>query len=111
MAWRALAGTPFSDWRVPGLLLARLVGGGFLLAGWWQWRCLRYARELSMAAGGADEIASLLPGSLSESYPDRTSTGKRRRVYGPVIDHSFAETTNYYWTDRRLTHDGIPLGG
>jgi hypothetical protein len=46
-----LAGTPFSDWRVPGVLLARLVGGGFLLAGWWQWRGHRYARELSMAAG------------------------------------------------------------
>jgi hypothetical protein len=46
-----LAGSPFSDWRVPGLLLAGLVGGGFLLAGWWQWRGHRYARELSMAAG------------------------------------------------------------
>jgi hypothetical protein len=29
-----LAGTPFSDWRVPGVRLAGLVGGGFLLA-WW----------------------------------------------------------------------------
>ena len=46
-----LAGAPFSDWRVPGVLLAGLVGGGFLLAGWWQWRGNRYARELSMAAG------------------------------------------------------------
>ena len=46
-----LAGTPFSDWRVPGVLLAGLVGGGFLLAGWWQWRGHRYARKLSMAAG------------------------------------------------------------
>ena len=46
-----LAGTPFGDWRVPGVLLAGLVGGGFLLAGWWQWRGHRYARELSMAAG------------------------------------------------------------
>jgi hypothetical protein len=46
-----LADTPFSDWRVPGVLLAGLVGGGFLLAGWWQWRDGRYARELSMAAG------------------------------------------------------------
>lgn len=46
-----LAGTPFSDWRVPGVLLAGLVGGGFLLAGWWQWRGGRHARELSMAAG------------------------------------------------------------
>ena len=46
-----LAGTPFTDWRVPGVLLAGLVGGGFLLAGWWQWRRRRHARELSMAAG------------------------------------------------------------
>jgi hypothetical protein len=46
-----LAGSPFSDWRVPGVLLAGLVGGGFLLAGWWQWRGHQYARELSMAAG------------------------------------------------------------
>jgi hypothetical protein len=44
-----LAGTPFSDWRVPGVLLVGLVGGGFLLARWW--RGHRYARELSMAAG------------------------------------------------------------
>src|SRR5215831_81277 len=46
-----LAGTPFSDWRVPGVLLAGLVGGGLLLAGWWQWRDRPHARELSMAAG------------------------------------------------------------
>lgn len=46
-----LVGTPFSDWRVPGVLLAGLVGGGFLLAGWRQWHNRRYARELSMLAG------------------------------------------------------------
>ena len=46
-----LAGSPFSDWRVPGVLLAGMVGGGFLVAGWRQWRGHRYARELSMAAG------------------------------------------------------------
>jgi hypothetical protein len=46
-----LAGSPFSDWRVPGVLPAGLVGGGFLLAGWRQWRGHRYACELSMAAG------------------------------------------------------------
>jgi hypothetical protein len=46
-----LAGTPFADWRVPGVLLSGLVGGGFLLAGWRQWRGRRHARELSMAAG------------------------------------------------------------
>jgi hypothetical protein len=46
-----LAGTPFPDWRVPGVLLATLVGGGFLLAGYWQWRNYRHARELSLLAG------------------------------------------------------------
>ena len=48
---RALAGTPFGDWRVPGVLLAVLVGGGFLLTGWWQWRDHWHARELSIFAG------------------------------------------------------------
>jgi hypothetical protein len=47
----ALAGTPFSDWRVPGVLLTALVGGGLLLTGWWQWRDHPYARELSIFAG------------------------------------------------------------
>jgi hypothetical protein len=31
-----LAGTPFVDWRGPGTLLAALVGGGFLVAAFWQ---------------------------------------------------------------------------
>ena len=43
-----LADSPFSDWRVPGALLAGLVGGGFLLAARWQWSGHRYARELSV---------------------------------------------------------------
>jgi peptidoglycan/LPS O-acetylase OafA/YrhL len=46
-----LAGTPFADWRIPGLLLAVLVGGGFLLAGWWQRDDRWHARELSVLAG------------------------------------------------------------
>jgi hypothetical protein len=46
-----LAGGPFSDWRVPGVLLAALVGGGFLFAGAWQWRGGWHARELSLVAG------------------------------------------------------------
>ena len=46
-----LAGTPFPDWRVPGLLLAAIVGGGFLLTGWWQLADHRYARQLSIIAG------------------------------------------------------------
>ena len=49
----ALAGSPFRDWRMPGALLAGLVGGGFLLAGWWQWNNHRYAPELSLIAAHA----------------------------------------------------------
>src|SRR3954454_7553567 len=47
----ALTGSPFQDWRVPGLLLATLVGGGYALtavmtaAGW------RWARMLTFVAG------------------------------------------------------------
>ena len=46
-----LAGTPFTDWRVPGLLLAVLVGGGYLFTGWWQASNRWHARELSIFAG------------------------------------------------------------
>jgi preprotein translocase subunit Sec61beta len=48
---KALAGSPFTDWRIPGVLLAALVGGGFLLAAYWQWRDRRHARGLSVFAG------------------------------------------------------------
>jgi hypothetical protein len=47
----ALTGSPFTDWRLPGVLLSMLVGGGFLVVGWWQWRDGPRARALSMAAG------------------------------------------------------------
>jgi hypothetical protein len=47
----ALARSPFSSWRVPGVLLAALVGGGFIAAGGWQLRNGPYARELSIVAG------------------------------------------------------------
>jgi hypothetical protein len=47
----ALEGSPFSNWRMPGVLLAALVGVGFVLAAWWQFHDYRYARELSMMAG------------------------------------------------------------
>ena len=46
-----LTRTPFPDWRWPGVLLAVLVGGGFLISGGWQWHGGRHARELSMTAG------------------------------------------------------------
>jgi hypothetical protein len=47
----ALAGSPFADWRIPGVLLATLVGGGFVATGLWQWRGGWHARELSLLAG------------------------------------------------------------
>jgi hypothetical protein len=47
----ALAGSPFTDWEAPGVLLATLVGGGFLMAGGWQLTGRRHARELSVLAG------------------------------------------------------------
>ena len=36
-----LTGTPFTDWRIPGVLLA----------GRWQWRSRWHSRELTVAAG------------------------------------------------------------
>ncbi len=47
----AVAGTPFSDWLAPGVLLFMLVGGGMVAAGAWQWRRGWHARELSVIAG------------------------------------------------------------
>jgi hypothetical protein len=46
-----LAGSPFPDYRWPGVLLATLVGGGFLLTGIWQARSGPGARALSAFAG------------------------------------------------------------
>lgn len=46
-----LLGSPFTDSRAPGLVLAGLVGGGWLATGAWQWRGARSARQLSMVAG------------------------------------------------------------
>jgi len=46
-----LVDSPFTDWRVPGMLLAGLVGGGCLVTGAWQWRAGRGARWLSALAG------------------------------------------------------------
>ena len=48
----ALSGSPFTDWRTPGILLACLVGGGFVGAATWQFQKLPHARALSIVAGG-----------------------------------------------------------
>jgi hypothetical protein len=47
----ALAGSPFSDYRLPGVLLAVLVGGGFVGAGLWQALGRSFSRETSLLAG------------------------------------------------------------
>jgi hypothetical protein len=47
----ALAGSPFPDYRVPGSLLAVLVGGGFVGTAVWQTLGGPLARELSLLAG------------------------------------------------------------
>jgi len=47
----ALVGSPFLDYLWPGLLLATLVGGGYLMTGLWQWRGGPGARALSVFAG------------------------------------------------------------
>lgn len=47
----ALVGSPFPSYRWPGVLLAFLVGGGYLLTGIWQARSGWGARRLSVFAG------------------------------------------------------------
>jgi hypothetical protein len=46
-----LSGTPFADWRLPGLFLLTFVGGGSLLTGVWLWRRGWHARELAVLTG------------------------------------------------------------
>jgi hypothetical protein len=46
-----LQGSPFSDWRLPGVLLATLVGLRLLGTGAWQLAHGRYRHELSLFAG------------------------------------------------------------
>jgi len=46
-----LAHSPFADYRLPGVLLAVLVGGGFVGTGVWQTLRGPFARELSLMAG------------------------------------------------------------
>jgi hypothetical protein len=46
-----LAGSPFPDYRWPGILLATLVGGGYLFTGVWQARSGFGSRGLSVFAG------------------------------------------------------------
>lgn len=47
----ALEGSPFTNWRVPGILLTVLVGGGLVVVACWQWRDGRHARAGSILAG------------------------------------------------------------
>jgi len=47
----ALSGTPFADWRIPGVLLAGLVGGGGIVAGLSVLAQRLQARQLSVLFG------------------------------------------------------------
>jgi hypothetical protein len=47
----ALAGTRFADWRVPGMFLLVLVGGGSLLTAFWLWCRWWNARALAVLSG------------------------------------------------------------
>ena len=47
----ALATSPFDDWRVPGILLTVLVGGGFVITAECQRRRWAHDRELATVAG------------------------------------------------------------
>jgi hypothetical protein len=47
----ALAGSPFREWRLPGFLLAALVGGGGLGAAGWTASRAPFDRQLVMAYG------------------------------------------------------------
>jgi hypothetical protein len=47
----ALAGSPFRDWRLPGFLLAVLVGGGGLGAAGWTASRAPFDRQLATAYG------------------------------------------------------------
>jgi hypothetical protein len=47
----ALAGSPFHDWHLPGVLLMTLVGGGFTVAAIAEWAGWRIAPAVSIAAG------------------------------------------------------------
>ncbi|HVC40895.1 MAG TPA: hypothetical protein VND54_02845 [Candidatus Saccharimonadales bacterium] len=51
MSTATLTTTPFSDYTVPGVLLALVVGGGTLLAAWAVRRRARNAAELVLASG------------------------------------------------------------
>lgn len=46
-----LAGSPFSDWRLPGLLLGGTVGVGYLAAGTLERGQWRWSGQLSVLAG------------------------------------------------------------
>lgn len=70
----ALAGSPFSSWLVPGLLLLTLVGCGFLGTAFYVHAAGRHAPTLSVLAGAglvlfeAFEVAWLGPQALEFAY-------------------------------------------
>ena len=61
----SLAGSPFTDYSVPAILLATVIGGTALLAAWAAWiRMVRLAVPLSATAGGAIIIFEIVEWSI-----------------------------------------------
>jgi len=58
---RVLVDGPFTDWRLPGVLLGGFVGVGCLAAGAWEQRRYPRSREVSILAG-----AGLVPFEAAE---------------------------------------------
>ena len=48
-----LGGSPFGDWRLPGILVADLLGGGLLAAGMWDRTSVRRSRAPLAPASSA----------------------------------------------------------
>lgn len=59
-----LAGSPFADYLVPGLLLAVFVGAGMLGAALLLIRCWRYGREAAIVPGAALVIFEIVEFSV-----------------------------------------------
>ncbi len=61
----SLAGSPFTDYSVPAMLLAAVIGGSALLAAWAvRIRMMRLAVPLSAIAGGAIIIFEIVEWSI-----------------------------------------------
>ena len=73
-----LAGTPFSDYTVPGLILGVVVGGSALVAAWATIRSAAAGAVASLIAGGA--MMGWLVGEWNSSPPSGSTSGTSGRA-------------------------------